>query len=196
MSHPPRTFVPWTWNSRSARPNRRPSGLLRIGMMGRDRPAIRSTCARNGATSSPNGHARSAARRAIARITRGEPACTAPTPAASGRTGGADGRSSRPAPATPPHRSAPGPATACTPSAPTATWWPDAATRRGVRSPRAERSPRSTRDRPSSAWHTDFIAGGPWSCRTCAAVLHVEPIPVATMLERALRYAVDRRIVR
>ena len=55
---------------------------------------------------------------------------------------------------------------------------------------------RSTRDRPSSAWHTDFIAGGPWSCRTCAAVLQVEPIPVATMLERALRYAADRRIVR
>lgn len=55
---------------------------------------------------------------------------------------------------------------------------------------------RSTRDRPSLAWHTDFVAGGPSSCRTCAAVLHVEPIPVATMLERALRYAADRRTVR
>ena len=54
---------------------------------------------------------------------------------------------------------------------------------------------RSTRDRPSLAWHTDFIAGGPSSCRTCAAVLHVEPIPVSTMLERALRYAADRRNV-
>jgi len=54
---------------------------------------------------------------------------------------------------------------------------------------------RSMRDRPSLAWHTDFIAGGPSSCRTCAAVLHVEPIPVSTMLERALRYAADRRNV-
>jgi hypothetical protein len=52
---------------------------------------------------------------------------------------------------------------------------------------------RSTRDRPSFAWHTDFIAGGPSSCRTCATVLHVEPTPVATMLERALRYAAERR---
>lgn len=55
---------------------------------------------------------------------------------------------------------------------------------------------RSTRDRPSFAWHTDFIAGGPSSCRTCAAVLHVEPTPVATMLERALRYAAQRKGVR
>jgi len=55
---------------------------------------------------------------------------------------------------------------------------------------------RSTRDRPSFAWHTEFIAGGPWSCRTCAAVLHVEPTPVATMLERALRYAAQRKGVR
>ena len=54
---------------------------------------------------------------------------------------------------------------------------------------------RSTRDRPSMAWHTDFIAGGPSSCRTCAAVLHVEAIPVSTMLERALWYAADRRNV-
>jgi hypothetical protein len=45
------------------------------------------------------------------------------------------------------------------------------------------------------AWHTDFIAGGPSSCRTCAAVLDVEPIPVSTMLERALRHAADRRNV-
>ena len=55
---------------------------------------------------------------------------------------------------------------------------------------------RSARDRPSFAWHTDFIAGGPSSCRTCAAVLHVEPTPVATMLERALRYAAERRAAR
>ena len=55
---------------------------------------------------------------------------------------------------------------------------------------------RSARDRPSFAWHTDFVAGGPSSCRTCAAVLHVEPTPVATMLERALRYAAERRAAR
>ncbi len=46
----------------------------------------------------------------------------------------------RPPPAQPPHRSAPGPATACTPSAPTATWWPAGATPRVARSPRAVRS--------------------------------------------------------
>ena len=153
LSHPSRTFGPWTWNSRSARRNRRPPGLSGIGARGRDRPAIQSTCVRNGATSSPNGHVRYAARRAIARITRGGPASTARTPAASGRIGGAVERSSRPAPATPPHRSAPGLAMACTPSARTATWWRDAATRRGVRSPRAERSraPRGTaRRRPGT----------------------------------------------
>lgn len=55
---------------------------------------------------------------------------------------------------------------------------------------------RAARDRPSSSWHTDFVADTPWSCRTCAAVLGVESIPVETMLERALAHAAARRDVR
>ena len=112
----------------------------RSGRGARDRPSIRSTSARNGVTSSPNGHVPSAGPRATGRTTPVAPACTAPTPAASGRTGGAVERSSRPRRRRPPHRSGPEPARACTPSAPTATWWPGAATPRAARSPRAGRS--------------------------------------------------------
>ena len=196
LSHPSRTFITWTWSSQSPRRSRRRSGLLPIGTRRGDRPSIRSTAARNGVTSSPNGHVPSAGPRATGRTTPVAPACTAPTLAASGRTGGAVERSSRPAPmpTPPPVR---------------------ARTREGLHALRSDGDlvagrrdstgrqvtacgafARSARDRPSFAWHTDFIAGGPSSCRTCAAVLHVEPTPVATMLERALRYAAERRAAR
>lgn len=54
---------------------------------------------------------------------------------------------------------------------------------------------RSASDHPDITWHTEFVAGGPRSCRTCANVLGIEPVPVATMLERALAHRSARRRV-
>jgi hypothetical protein len=55
---------------------------------------------------------------------------------------------------------------------------------------------RAVRDRPTNTWHTDFVAGMPWSCRTCAQVLGVPEIPVPVMLERALAHAAAARVNR
>ena len=194
LSHPSRTFITWTWSSRSPRRSRRRSGLV-ADRHETLRPTVDPglTSARDGATSSAewacpvcgtscnrtyhSGRARvyctNACRQRAYRWRR--PSVRSGLRPHNRRTGP---RQDPRRPARPPLRRRPG---------------GRPARLHGPPGHRVRAFARSTRDRPSFAWHTDFIAGGPSSCRTCAAVLHVEPTPVATMLERALRYAAERR---
>ena len=172
----------WTWSSRSARRSPRRSGRSPIGAR-RLRPTANPVYLRadNGVTSSPNGHVPSAGPRATGRTTPGRARvyCTNACRQRAYRW----------------RRQAivPSDGGASATAAPVR-----ARTRDGLHALRSDGDlvagrrdstgrqvtacgafARSARDRPSFAWHTDFIAGGPSSCRTCAAVLHVEPTPVA-----------------
>jgi hypothetical protein len=52
---------------------------------------------------------------------------------------------------------------------------------------------RAAADRSQHTWHNDFVAGTPWSCRSCTKVLGVLEVPIADMIERALEHVAAKR---